>query len=48
MAKEAGELQEGRFPLQRQNDVSTTKNTGILQEMGGKIDEILSFVRKLG
>ena len=48
MAKEAVGLQEGRFPLQRQNDVSTTKNTGFLQETAAKIGEIFLFVRKLG
>jgi hypothetical protein len=48
MAKEAGGLQEGRFPLQRRNDVSTTKNTGFLQETGEKIGEIPLFVRKIG
>jgi len=48
MHAKAGPLQEGRFPLQRQNAVSTTQNTGLLRESRAKIVSIFDFVRKLG
>jgi hypothetical protein len=48
MAWEAGKLQEGRFPLQRQNRVSTTEKLRFLQRTGAKIVKIFLSVRKIG
>ena len=48
MVKEARELQGGRFPLQRQNGVSTTKNTGNSRGKEPKIAQTLSQVLNLG
>ena len=48
MAKEFGNLQGSRFPLHRQNDLSTTQNAGNLQQEGSKIAEILSQLRNIG
>src|SRR5208282_3551737 len=40
MAKVKGDLQGGRFPLHRQNGLSTKQNPGNLQGKGSKIVEI--------
>jgi hypothetical protein len=48
MAPEAKGLQEGRFPLQRQNEVFTTKKPGFSRETGSKIIAIFNEVRKIG
>ena len=48
MAKEARENQPGRFPLQRQKQVSTTENSDDLQETGLKIVWFLCQVRNIG
>jgi hypothetical protein len=48
MAKKAGKKQGGRFPLHRQNGVSTTKKPGNLQETGPKIVVFFKGVRNLG
>jgi len=48
MAKEAAENQRGRFPLHRQNRVSTTKKPGNWQETGLKIVVIIHQLRNLG
>ena len=48
MVKEAGKMQGGRFPLHRQNGVSTTKNTGNSRGKRLKIVEIFLQLRNIG
>jgi hypothetical protein len=48
MVKERAEGQWGRFPLQRQNGVSTTKNPRDLQETARKMARIFYQVRNIG
>jgi hypothetical protein len=48
MAREARKNQRGRFPLQRQNRLSTTKKPGNLQETGAKIAPIFQGLRNMG
>jgi hypothetical protein len=48
MAKEARKNQRARFPLHRQNLVSTTKKQGNLHEPGAKIAPIFQELRNLG
>jgi hypothetical protein len=48
MAKAAAENQPGRFPLHRQNRISTTKKPADLQEMARKIVEFFHQLRNQG
>jgi hypothetical protein len=48
MAKEAGKKQRGRFPLQRQNRVSTTEKPADLQETATKFAVFFHQLRNLG
>ena len=48
MAKETRKKQRGRFPLHRQNRVSTTKKPGNLQATGPKIAPIFHGLRNMG
>ena len=48
VVKEGSKGQWGRFPLQRQNDVSTTRKPRDLQETGWKIARIFYQVRNTG
>jgi len=48
MARETTTLQGGRFPLHRQNRLSTTQSPGNVQAASLKIVENLSQVRNIG